>query len=106
MTKVEIETHLKNRHRGAYGRSPISIRFEALQPSTDHSVELTTYNPSSSVLRLMDDHGAEIWHLDRLSDPAEFRLEVAVRNLHAGTYFVEIQDGFFHQVRTVRIAAA
>ena len=106
MDKVEIKTQLKNRHMGAFGRSPISIRFETSLLNRANAVELTAYNPAASTLRLMDDHGAELWHLDHLSDPSEFRLEVAVRNLNEGTYYVEIQDGFFHQVRMVRIAAA
>ncbi len=69
-------------------------------------MELTAYNPAGSILRLTDSHGTEIWHYDRFTNPGEFRLDVNISNLSAGIYYVEIHDGFFHQVRMVRIAAA
>lgn len=106
MSNLVVTTNLSDRHRGGFGKSPIFIRFAKPCSKEEESVELTPYNPNSSRLRITNAIGDELWTLDRLSDPRKFRLEVDINNLNEGTYYVEIQDGFFHQVRMVRIAAA
>lgn len=106
MSNPTVQTNLSHRHRGGFGKSPIFIRFAKPSGHEEESVELTPYNPTSSTITITDANGQEVWTLDQLSDTNKFRLEVAVNNLNEGLYYVEVQDGFFHQVRMVRIAAA
>ncbi|MDP5170194.1 MAG: T9SS type A sorting domain-containing protein [Bacteroidia bacterium] len=103
---VSIETHLHHRHREGFKKSPVCFHLSQQANNGTEEVELTAYNPAGSTLRLTDSQGTEIWHYDRLNNSGEFRLDVNIRNLSAGIYYVEIHDGFFHQVRMVRIAAA
>lgn len=106
MSNLIVQTNLCNRYRGGFGKSPVFIRMNPANRSQQESVELTPYDLRASRIRLTNSIGDELWTLEKISDKQEVRLEVDIQNLNEGTYYVEVQDGFFHQVRMVRIAAA
>ncbi len=102
---INVETQVHHRYRGHFRTAPIRVHLSKGATLAGQPVELSAYRAQASVLRLLDAQGIEIWREGHLEDPAEFCTEVSIQNLQAGTYYVEIQDGFFHQIRMVQVAA-
>ena len=68
-------------------------------------VELSPFATDESEIRLSDQEGTVILHDHQEFDEAGNRLEIRVSDLDAGTYFFEVNDGFFHQVKEIHISA-
>ncbi|MEL6849865.1 MAG: hypothetical protein AAFP92_15190 [Bacteroidota bacterium] len=66
-------------------------------------VEMVSHEAQHSEIRMVDAKGSLILHEKSAFSEAIDRLEYTIRNLVAGTYFFEVYDGFFHQVKEVRI---
>ncbi|RMG57780.1 MAG: hypothetical protein D6722_24415 [Bacteroidetes bacterium] len=68
-------------------------------------VELGPFQARAATIRLSQADGPLL--LEEAYSPVRHpaRLQITLRDLAAGTYFFELSDGFFHQVKEVRIAA-
>ncbi|TAE48612.1 MAG: hypothetical protein EAZ89_15095 [Bacteroidetes bacterium] len=66
-------------------------------------VELTSFQPESSVIRLVDNNGRLLLQEDQDPDADADQVIFTIRNIGAGTYFFEVSDGFYYQVKEVRI---
>ncbi|MEL6632903.1 MAG: T9SS type A sorting domain-containing protein [Bacteroidota bacterium] len=88
-----------------YSDFPSAVRFTVYphQESAHQGrlfIELLPYKLETSEITLSDSKGKLI-----LQHQPQEGANFIVRNLKAGTYFFEINDGFFHQVKELRIPA-
>ncbi|MDX2247300.1 MAG: hypothetical protein SF052_11010 [Bacteroidia bacterium] len=100
---VSVEKKLYPESHSIQPRSSVGF---IVNPDGDSSerlrVELSPFDQDESVIRLMDETGNIL--LQEQQEPAQHgRLEFTVSNLDSGTYFFEVSDGFFYQVKEVRI---
>ena len=65
-------------------------------------VELNPFDPDESTIRVMDETGNVLLHEDQDMEDSG-RVEFTVNNLNAGTYYFEVSDGFYYQVKEVRV---
>lgn len=74
----------------------------AVEDSCELVVELTAANPTDSIIRVVDEKG------NTLFEEAYYFSEsgsqtYTIRDLQPGTYFFEISDNFFHQVKEIHL---
>lgn len=65
-------------------------------------VELNPFDPDESTIRVMDETGNVLLHEDQDMEDSG-RVEFTVNNLDAGTYYFEVSDGFYYQVKEIRV---
>ncbi|MEO0896484.1 MAG: hypothetical protein AAFY71_08815 [Bacteroidota bacterium] len=82
-----------------------SVRFlvypsQKTQSNQHYQVDLALFNGKSSRIILSDGNGRLL-----LEDVEAPQQTYVIKNLSAGTYFFEINDGFFYQIKELRISA-
>lgn len=101
---ISVEKCTPNRSSSSNYRTSIGF---TVNPNEDQPegvrVELVSRAPEDSIIRMTDDKGQTIIHDDEGIASESDRLEFTVKNLEPGTYFCEVNDGFFCQVKEVRI---
>ncbi|MEM7370891.1 MAG: hypothetical protein AAF587_19910 [Bacteroidota bacterium] len=109
MISVEKQLH----SRSFPGNTKSSIGFVVYPKETldagweeEMHIELSTVYPEASTVRMVDESGRLLIQEEHHFDTDPGRLVYTVRNLDAGTYFFEISDGFFYQVKELRIPPA
>lgn len=65
-------------------------------------VEMGPFHPGPTTIRLTDKWGHLL--LEEAYEPAQSRCLITVHDLEDGTYFFEVNDGFFHQIKEVHIS--
>ena len=101
---VSVRKTNQNRTRSGNGRSSIGFIVNPDNEAPEGvRVELVSHDPEESVIRMIDETGNLILQEDGGFGDESDRLEFTVNNLEAGTYFFEVNDGFFCQVKEVRI---
>ncbi|WNJ17717.1 hypothetical protein [Pontibacter sp. G13] len=93
----------------AFDQDTGSIGFEIFPKKSvkrAYKLELSSYRPKDSVVRLLDASGKMLLNERPSAFNETHHFLYIVRNLDAGTYFVEISDGFYYQIKEVRIPAA
>lgn len=105
---ISVEKQLHSRSYPGHNRS--SIGFVLYPKGTrkpgwedELHIELSTVYPEASTVRMVDESGRLLIQEEHHFDTDPGRLVYTVRNLDAGTYFFEISDGFFYQVKELRI---
>ena len=103
MVSVEKTSH-RNKDSAHYHRPSVGF---IVNPDEDHPegvrIELISHDPQESTIRMLDEWGRTLMQESEGFGNEKNRLEFTVRNLEAGTYFFEMSDGFFYQVKEVRI---
>ncbi|MDW3647001.1 MAG: hypothetical protein R8P61_08060 [Bacteroidia bacterium] len=103
---ISVEKRVPNRNSSRNYRTSIGF---TVNPNADQPegvrVELVSRAPEASIIRMTNDKGQTILHDDQGIGRENDRLEFTVKNLEPGTYFCEVNDGFFCQVKEVRILA-
>lgn len=101
---ISVEKNVPNRNSSRNYRT--SIGFTVNPNAADEvRVELVSNSPECSIIRMTNDKGQTILHDDQGIGEDKDRLEFTVKNLGPGTYFCEVNDGFFCQVKEFRILA-
>jgi uncharacterized protein YxjI len=69
-------------------------------------IELYPFQISESVVRVTDSRGKTLMETDQSRSESLSCLEYTVEDIKAGIYFFEVSDGFYYQVKEVRVPAA
>jgi hypothetical protein len=69
-------------------------------------VELSPAQAGELTVRLMTSQGQTLLEEEQWLDPDQEQLIVTVYDLPVGTYFFEVTNGFFHQIKELRIPPA
>ncbi|MEO0470483.1 MAG: hypothetical protein AAF206_12735 [Bacteroidota bacterium] len=92
---------LHSRTRADDFRAPVG--FVVTQADAeDLVVELNPVDSDETVIRVVDEEGTLLLQEQEFNGESN-RLEITMEDLDAGTYYFEVQDSFFHQVKEVRI---
>ena len=102
MVSVEKTSHNENSSRNYRPSVGFIVNPDDQHPD-GHRIELVTHDVEESIIRMIDETGNTILHEEEGFDEEQNRVEFTVKNLEAGTYFFEMSDGFFYQVKEVRI---
>jgi hypothetical protein len=88
-------------------RSSIVFIVYPLNPGDEQElhVELNSVTPTTSTVRVVD-HDGDILFEEIHYFQEHGTLIYTLRNLLEGTYYFEISDDFFHQVKEIRILPA
>ncbi|MEZ4825012.1 MAG: T9SS type A sorting domain-containing protein [Bacteroidia bacterium] len=95
----------KKHYPDSHSTQPRSTVGFIVNPDNDDAhlrVELSPFAEDESIIRVMDETGNVL--LQEQKEPEHTgRLEYTVSNLNSGTYFFEVSDGFYYQVKEVRV---
>jgi hypothetical protein len=69
-------------------------------------LELYAVEPRQAMVSLTDQTGNLLLREEQTFLPDQERLVYRIQNLAAGTYYFEVSDGFYYQVKEVQIQAA
>lgn len=101
---ISIEKSVTSRSLSNEFRSPIGLVVYAQnEPNEELWLELNPFDFEASTIRLVDETGKLIIQEAHRFDPSSDRLIFTVKNLKAGTYFFEVNDGFFYQIKELHI---
>ncbi|GAB4410128.1 MAG: hypothetical protein OHK0039_14300 [Bacteroidia bacterium] len=108
LNMISVEKRRLNRHHPGKYRPTVGF---IVYPHTDSEageedvlrVELGSFQPEGSVIRLTDEWGQLLLRETYEGDDQSGRLVFTVRNLRAGKYFFEVDDGFYYQVKEIYI---
>lgn len=105
---ISVEKHLHTRSYSGNSRSSIGFIVypkdtKSIEWGEELHVELSTVHPETSTVRMVDDTGNLLMQEEHRFDTSPGRLVYTVRNLEAGVYYFEISDGFYLQVKELRI---
>ncbi|MDX1906127.1 MAG: hypothetical protein SF053_03775 [Bacteroidia bacterium] len=101
-----VEKKLHQRSPANEFRSPIGFVVTPASAGEPVNVELTSIFPELSVIRVMDENGESLLQETVPFDARHTRLEYIMGNLSEGRYYFEVSDGFFYQIKEVRIPTA
>jgi hypothetical protein len=68
-------------------------------------VELSTASARKATVRLVDDRGSVLMQEQERFEPDQSRLTYTIKHILPGTYFFEVTDGFFHQIKELQVPA-
>ncbi|MEO1448551.1 MAG: hypothetical protein AAFV07_03435 [Bacteroidota bacterium] len=84
---------------------PPTIGFVLISPAQEPlQVELQSFDPIHAAVRLTDSQGTILMEDSCEEEEPGRRMTFAVRHLEPGTYFCEVDDGFYHQVKEIHIS--
>ncbi len=92
----------------SFSAYPSNIEF-VLQPHNTREalrIELSPFQWKGSVIRVTDAQGVLLMESDQDETAASFAMEYTVEDMQAGIYYFEVNDGFYYQVKEVRVPAA
>ncbi|MEM6347573.1 MAG: hypothetical protein AAF927_27040 [Bacteroidota bacterium] len=69
-------------------------------------VELSPFQINETTIRVLDSCGQLILESDSQQEIGEASLEYTVQDVKAGIYYFEVNDGFYYQIKEVRVPAA
>lgn len=67
-------------------------------------VELSTASARKATVRLVDEEGNTLMLAHECFEPGQSRLSYTIRNIEPGTYFFEVTDGFFYQIKELQVS--
>ena len=102
---ASVEKKILARPSASDSRSSVGFIVNAGDDKEDLRIELCPFDSEESVIRLSDNEGTVILHDHQEFDENGNRLEITVSDLDEGTYYFEVNDGFFHQVKEIRISS-
>jgi hypothetical protein len=101
---------IEKRETSGYGSAivgPIGFIVHPEVPDQEEvRVELSLVQAGNLTLRLIDSQGHRLMEQTEWLDPEQEQLIVTVHDLPVGTYFFEVTNGFFHQIKELRIPPA
>lgn len=68
-------------------------------------LELSAVAPRQAQVRLTDAQGALLMQEEEHFAPGQERIIYRIQNLCAGTYYFEVTDGFYYQVKEIEVKA-
>lgn len=71
-----------------------------------YRVELSPFLLEDTTIRVLDSRGKLLLESDSNQPIGETSLEYTVQDVKAGIYYFEVSDGFFYQIKEVRVPAA
>lgn len=83
----------------------ITLRFEILdkEGAVFYRVELGAFRPGNLILRLVDSENTVVAQESDTAIATGQQIIYRVQNLSPGSYFIEVDDGFFIQVKEVKV---
>lgn len=71
-----------------------------------YRVELSPFQLEETIIRVLDSGGKLILESDSNQPMGQTSLEYTVQDVKAGIYYFEVSDGFYYQIKEVRVPAA
>lgn len=71
-----------------------------------YRVELSPFLLEDTIIRVLDSRGTLLLESDSKQPIGDASLEYTVQDVQAGIYYFEVSDGFFYQIKEVRVPAA
>ena len=71
-----------------------------------YRVELSPFLLEETIIRVLDSCGKLLLESDSNQPIGESSLEYTVQDVKAGIYYFEVSDGFYYQIKEVRVPAA
>lgn len=102
---ASVEKKILARPATPDSRSSVGFIVSSRNDKEDLRIELSPFTSEESTIRLSDNEGTVILDDYQEFDESGNRLEITVSDLDEGTYYFEINDGFFHQVKEIRISS-
>ena len=101
---ISVRKTIQNHSRSGHSRSSVGFFVNPDQEDPEGvRIELVSHDPEESIIRMVDETGNLILQEDGGFGDESDRLEITIENVEAGTYFFEVNDGFFCQVKEIRI---
>jgi hypothetical protein len=97
---VQIEKRHSPPTAYGHGTSPVGFILEGKE---EYRVELTPFRPEQTTVRLLDAGGSLLLEEEQPFGEEAKPVVYTVHNLEAGAYYCEITDGFYCQVKEVRL---
>lgn len=83
---------------------PPAIGFVLISPAQEPlHVELQAFDPQHAEVILTDGEGNILFQETCPLSDTDQRMTYAIRQMHPGTYYCEVSDGFYHQVKEVHV---
>ena len=84
-------------------RIRISILVKAIGEKDYRRMELGTFREGNISVTILDEAGNNIHKENNLQHPDQKVLTLTMKDLANGTYFMEVDDGFFIQVKEIQL---
>jgi len=110
VTMISVERLSPNTLSTSHFRRAASIGFwihASSQPAdSEVFIELDAVAPREATIRLLDQAGTILMERVESITPSQERMVFRVYNLSEGMYYVEVTDGFYHQVKEFQLRSS